>query len=482
MNDEKKTTNNQTGGRKKSWLGRLADALKQDNVAGDAHVSAAAIIITLLFLMLLTAAMLYSITVRWPACDLPEEAINSNQGGDGGNTNTASTANSNASGARNANANTNVNTTASANSNTGVSTNTNVNANIAANTNTTANANAVAPAGTATPANNNTATPPGQTAAGGGIAAGATIDANTVEPKSGPVTGKTLVVVKGKNFGTSAEGLKVKFDGVEARISAVSNESISVRTPPHSEGAVDVSVEKGGASDVLPSEFVYTCPAPTGTNLFLMLIFAGALGGCIHAMRSLFWYVGQRELRWSWMPMYFALPFIGAAMAMLFGLLIFAGLFDNTTGRSESLFIIAVAGLVGMFSQQASLKLTDIANAIFTKPGTGKDAEPQKSVSVGAGEQNGAAALTATEMDKTEGSTAGKEEVTIKGTGFSEATTVNFGDDAAEVKAVTQTSLTVLTPAHAAGPVEVKVKSGDSIKTLPDKYTYIAPTDNEGEG
>ena len=119
-----------------------------------------------------------------------------------------------------------------------------------------------------------------------------------------------------------------------------------------------------------------------------MLNMAGALGGCIHAMRSLYWYAGQRALTWSWLPMYFALPFIGSAMATIFSLLIVAGFVDSATGRSQSLFIIAVAGLVGMFSQQAALKLTDIANAFFTKPGQGSDAKPQKSVSVDEGRNN----------------------------------------------------------------------------------------------
>lgn len=103
------------------------------------------------------------------------------------------------------------------------------------------------------------------------------------------------------------------------------------------------------------------------------------------------------------MPMYFSMPFIAAAMATIFSLLIIAGFVDNNTGRSTALFIIAVAGLVGMFSQQAALKLTDIANALFTKPGEGKNSQPQRSLPVS---ETGAAKstpVTATAIDKKTG-------------------------------------------------------------------------------
>src|SRR5437763_1471100 len=35
---------------------------------------------------------------------------------------------------------------------------------------------------------------------------------------------------------------------------------------------------------------------------FLVVAIAGALGGAIHTLRSVAWYVGNRRLRWSWLP------------------------------------------------------------------------------------------------------------------------------------------------------------------------------------
>ena len=404
--------NGKPPGEKKSWFQRMREDMHANSLVG-----AVGITFTALFLILLTVTLLYSITTGWPVCDLPEESQNSN----------AATA------------------SAGANQNAPPAANADLSATPGANANAAANANANAGA--------------------------AKIDADSIEPTSGPVTGKTLVTIKGKNFGSTTEGMTVKFGEIEANVTNVGSESISARTPEHSEGVVDVAVERDGERDVLPSAYTYTCPAPTGVSLFLMLNMAGALGGCIHALRSLYWYAGQRELKWSWLPMYFALPFIGSAMATIFSLLIVAGFVDSATGRSQSLFIIAVAGLVGMFSQQAALKLTDIANAFFTKPGQGSDAKPQKSVSVDEGETT-KPNLTATAMDKSTGK--GGDEVTIMGNGFSNSTTVSFGGVTVRGigKTVSPTSITVVAPPHAAGEVDVEVKSGNQSVKLPTKFTY----------
>jgi hypothetical protein len=439
-----KQSSQSTGDSKESLLMKAKDNLPH----GGSPVGVGGIILSAGFLIFLTVALLYGITKYWPVCDLPDENQNTNgAGGTNANDNRSTTS---------TNTNSSVTTSANVNltSNQNTSTPTNTNARIRTQANT--NASAPSPGTSPTPANDVTLTK---------------LDADSIEPNSGPTTGKTLVIIRGKNFGTKTEDIKVKFGELKANVNQVSNDSISVRTPMHSEGIVDVSVEKSnGEKDVLTSKYTYTCPPPTGSGLFYMLIMAGGLGGCIHALRSLYWYTGQGELKWRWLPMYFALPFIGAAMAMIFSLLIIAGFVDNTTGRSEALFIIAIAGLVGMFSQQAALKLTDVANAFFTKPGEGKDAEPQKSLSVSQRETK-SFPLTVTAMTPTGGNVVGGEEVKITGSGFSTSTTVNFGSVAAKVKSFDSTSITVVTP-PGTGEVEVEVKSDDQSVKLPVKFKY----------
>jgi hypothetical protein len=102
-------------------------------------------------------------------------------------------------------------------------------------------------------------------------------------------------------------------------------------------------------------------------QLVLLVIFAGALGSLVHALRSLSWYVGNRELMSSWIAMYGLLPFMGAALAVVFYLVIRGGFFSVQSGSAPvSLFgFAALAGLVGMFSEQALVKLKTVAETLF---------------------------------------------------------------------------------------------------------------------
>ncbi len=435
-------------GRKPRWgLKDLPD--------GGSPVGSAGIMATTAFLVVLIVVLLWGITQGWPVCDLEPSyastatptpsAENANRGASpGGNVNSSTTPGANTNAATNANAPANTNTAANANANTNAIAGAQTNANVPAPT--------PSPRPSPSPAASDEATK---------------LDADSLEPSSGPIRGKTLVTVKGKNFGTTREGIEVKFGESPAKVNQVTDKAITVTTTAHSEGVVDVTVAKGGAADTLTSAYTYTCPPPSGTGLYFMVVMAGALGGCIHALRSLYWYFGQGELKWRWMPMYVSLPFLGAAMAMLFSLVIIAGLVDQAGGgRSQALFIIAIGGLVGMFSQQAALKLTDVANAFFTKPGPGKDSKPQESLSVG---QQKVAVITATAMSPTEGPIG--TQVKITGTGFSNSTTVTFGDVPAKVTSVDSASITVEAPIGT-GPVELTVKSGEQSTKVPGQFTY----------
>jgi hypothetical protein len=100
---------------------------------------------------------------------------------------------------------------------------------------------------------------------------------------------------------------------------------------------------------------------------FVMVAFAGALGAIVHSLRSLVIYVGNRELRWSWVPFYLVRPVIGASLA------------TSSSSRQASPYgFAAVAGLAGLFADQAIEKLKKVAEELFEKltPGYGssKDA------------------------------------------------------------------------------------------------------------
>ena len=115
-------------------------------------------------------------------------------------------------------------------------------------------------------------------------------------------------------------------------------------------------------------------------RLIFIVIISGALGGLVHALRSLYWYIGNREMKRSWLVKYILLPFVGSILALIFYFVIRSGFFSpGTTIEKTSIFgFAAMAALVGMFSEQAALKLKEVADTLLFKPKPGKDSVPQE--------------------------------------------------------------------------------------------------------
>ncbi|MEA2735083.1 MAG: hypothetical protein QOE14_1534 [Humisphaera sp.] len=175
--------------------------------------------------------------------------------------------------------------------------------------------------------------------------------------------------------------------------------------------------------------------SPEGRILAIVLL-AGMLGATLHAAKSFWWYVGNRDLKVSWVWMYLLLPPIGAMLACIFYFAARAGMSGPISDRGV-IGYAAMAGLVGMFSREATEKLKQIAETIFTKPPPGAD-------HVAAG---GAAPPTIQTVDPPTGHVAGGETVTIRGTNFHENATVLFGGVAApHVARQNSTTLIVTTP------------------------------------
>ena len=114
-------------------------------------------------------------------------------------------------------------------------------------------------------------------------------------------------------------------------------------------------------------------------RLLMLVICAGALGSLVHGLRSVYWYVGNRELVWSWVAKYLLLPFTGAILAVLFYFVVRGGFFSPEAGFAETspFGFAALAAMVGMFSEQAVLKLKEISETLLSKPAEGKNSEPQ---------------------------------------------------------------------------------------------------------
>lgn len=220
------------------------------------------------------------------------------------------------------------------------------------------------------------------------------------------------------------------------------------------------------------------------TRLLLLVMLAGALGSLMHSLRSLYWYTGNRMMVWSWVGFYLLLPFTGAMLAVIFYFVVRGGFFspqasfDNTSPFGFA----ALSALVGLFSPQATLKLKEIAETIFTKPGAGTDTKPQEALPHYSEESAEESTPTISSVTPVSGSTG--DPVKVAGTGFASGVIVKFGGLPGNVTNVTDTSIDVLIPATTlgAGPVDVEVTNADGGKaTLAQGFTYVAAEATEGD-
>ena len=127
--------------------------------------------------------------------------------------------------------------------------------------------------------------------------------------------------------------------------------------------------------------FGFELPIGTETRFLLLVIISAGLGSFIHASTSFVSYVGNKRLVMSWAWWYIVRPFIGMSLALIFYFVIRGGLLSTGTSTTDiSVFgIAAVAGLVGMFSKQATDKLGEVFETLFrTKQGVGDDERKDK--------------------------------------------------------------------------------------------------------
>jgi hypothetical protein len=117
--------------------------------------------------------------------------------------------------------------------------------------------------------------------------------------------------------------------------------------------------------------------------LILIVVLAGALGGQVRSLRSLAWYVGNKELKKSWLLQYVLSPFVGATLSTVTYLVIRGGFISagSTVGQSSvrGVYVYAgIASIVGIASEPVALKLKQVAESLFTKPQEGSDPGPKQ--------------------------------------------------------------------------------------------------------
>ncbi len=105
------------------------------------------------------------------------------------------------------------------------------------------------------------------------------------------------------------------------------------------------------------------------TRVLLLVILSGILGAFIHFGTSYIFFAGRNELLKNFTVWYILRPLIGAALAVITYFVFRGVLFSADTDLSNiNLYgMLAIAGLVGMFSKQAIEKLRQVFDDLFMK-------------------------------------------------------------------------------------------------------------------
>jgi hypothetical protein len=103
-------------------------------------------------------------------------------------------------------------------------------------------------------------------------------------------------------------------------------------------------------------------------RLLLLVLFAGALGSSVYALKSLADYIGDGKLVESWFTFYLIQPLEGAGIAFIYYVVVRGGFFSGSSGDLKTVNVFgvsAIATLVGVFSDKAFLKLKELFDTLF---------------------------------------------------------------------------------------------------------------------
>jgi hypothetical protein len=257
-------------------------------------------------------------------------------------------------------------------------------------------------------------------------------EVSAVAPPSGPTSGGQTVTVTGSGF-TGATS--VTFGGTAGTgLDVSSDTSLTVDTPAGSPGTVDVRVTApGGTSPVVSGDHYTYAAAPTVASV------APASG-----------------------------PVAGGQTVTIQG--------THLAGATDVFFGTAPASAVTVVSD-TEVQVTAPAHRagtvdvrVTTPGGTSAAATDDR--------YRFAPVPKVTRLSSSSGTRAGGRRITVTGTGFTGATTVLFGaKPGTHVNVVSGTRLTVTTPSHKAGTVDVHVRTpgGTSAEVHADRYTFTRP-------
>jgi hypothetical protein len=140
----------------------------------------------------------------------------------------------------------------------------------------------------------------------------------------------------------------------------------------------------------------------------------------------------------------------------------------DLTGIVGLTIYLAVVAAVACIILGVAWPSCDVPAAATTETASDKSAKADEKKSA----EKPTVSIIAVEPDT--GSVAGQQQVTIHGEGFSDKAMVLFGGHLLKPRDVSPVKLTVTTPAHPPGKVDVKVRDGQTA-VLAGGFTYVCP-------
>jgi hypothetical protein len=212
--------------------------------------------------------------------------------------------------------------------------------------------------------------------------------------------------------------------------------------------------------------------------LLVFVIICGMLGSMIYFTSSFVAYVGNRTFRSSWNWFYVSRPFVGGALAVVFYFVVGSGML-GTLGDGSSTNVMAIgliSALVGLFSDKAVKKLSDLIDTLFAtkddrtdkvKKDGGSDSKPSSPPSPTPGPT-----ITNTVPASISIAAAGNNDlpVVVTGTNLSNVKVSINGVDAAVTDSTNQSFKIVIPAAQLQTPVQIKITAttnqGSTDKTI----------------
>ena len=164
-------------------------------------------------------------------------------------------------------------------------------------------------------------------------------------------------------------------------------------------------------------------------QLLMIVMITGALGSFIHAATSFGDFVGNEKLTRNWLWWYLLKPLIGAALALILYVAFRGGFLSAniSSGQINHFGVAALGGMAGMFSKQATDKLSEVFGTLFrTEKGAGDD---QRKDSL-ANERPVIADIEPRRIDKA----SPNAQVVVKGTNFAKGAVVRINGEQRETE------------------------------------------------